>query len=516
MDIILRRVRGSCTYNGGVLTIASLNTKQIMPIKGIPAILSPHILTCYVIKLLKHSVRCALDAALQRLQDITRYSHKYLEENPHVVDEFVDLASSIFTFVETWDDPAITSRTVQVFSRAKPVQEARKQFVDRIKQITPAADLRIKIAEDLMLPMESHRDWQPASQRVSTFLDSKVKEPSQLVLYKHGLYQFTFNDKDNKFSQSRFAYLLDLPSQANVDEFKPITVWAAPAGCKRPADAIMTEQQLQDARWTKVQVGCAPMYEQSFSAAGLRSARKQYGLQHYVSATIHLIQGATLLSLATQISWFIEEHRLWEKGQLVVITSRTALAKDTIFVGNKEQTLDMLKRALLMRSQYGEYMEHVIKTLVGEESEPPIVQAYINPYRPMDIPLPRDLSGFCYLLVSSQDWTTTYIGQTKHLHERLIQHNSGRGAKQTSPYHLRPWVLVAYVCGFDFDRKEHQNFELAWRNAAAARMINENSRSIEAIIQAAADVIRNIRHVSLRVVQHARIENTHGVTTTAE
>jgi hypothetical protein len=54
-----------------------------------------------------------------------------------------------------------------------------------------------------------------------------------------------------------------------------------------------------------------------------------------------------------------------------------------------------------------------------------------------------------------------------HLSTRLAQHNSGFGAVQTSPAHLRPWALLGYVAGFNGDRQEMRSFEAAWKNRAA-------------------------------------------------
>jgi hypothetical protein len=67
------------------------------------------------------------------------------------------------------------------------------------------------------------------------------------------------------------------------------------------------------------------------------------------------------------------------------------------------------------------------------------------------------------------------------------------------------------VCGFDYDKAERQKFEPAWQNAAAARMTNENSRSIEGIILAAADIIQS-QMFPYCIVRFAQIEaNANGV-----
>jgi hypothetical protein len=264
--------------------------------------------------------------------------------------------------------------------------------------------------------MESLCDWLPASERASKFLLTKVKDSREIIFFKNGLYQFMYNDKDNRFSQSRVGYLTELPLQDDVDNFRPVAIWAAPPGSKSVSSESDMDDDLREKGWEKVTVGTTPEFEQPFTRAGLKTMRRQYGLQHYVSSMVHGIQGSTLQKLASQISNKDAHYRLWEKGQLVVLLSRTKRGVDTIFVGNKEETLDMLCEVLCFCSQFMEYMEHILDTLSGKELEAPVVEAYMNPYRPCDTALPRDASRYCYLLVSSRDWTTMYIGTMRELH----------------------------------------------------------------------------------------------------
>ena len=56
--------------------------------------------------------------------------------------------------------------------------------------------------------------------------------------------------------------------------------------------------------------------------------------------------GDTLNQMATSISTKDCNFELWDKGQLVVILSRTKFAKDSIFVGSKEETLTAFRQLL--------------------------------------------------------------------------------------------------------------------------------------------------------------------------
>ena len=67
--------------------------------------------------------------------------------------------------------------------------------------------------------------------------------------------------------------------------------------------------------------------------------------------------GDTLADVATSISLNDCNYTLWDKGQLLVIISQTRLAKDTIFVGDKEAILDVLVALFQCRTQWTNYME---------------------------------------------------------------------------------------------------------------------------------------------------------------
>ena len=52
--------------------------------------------------------------------------------------------------------------------------------------------------------------------------------------------------------------------------------------------------------------------------------------------------GDTLHSVATEISMKNNQFKLWDKGQAVVLMSRTNFGKDLIFVGDKNDTIKAL------------------------------------------------------------------------------------------------------------------------------------------------------------------------------
>eukprot|EP00957_Ditylum_brightwellii_P173326 13196732-Ditylum_brightwellii.AAC.1 len=64
--------------------------------------------------------------------------------------------------------------------------------------------------------------------------------------------------------------------------------------------------------------------------------------------------------MATKISNADPDFKIWEKGQFVVLSSRTKEAKCIIFIGDKNETLNALKDMLLQKTQWADYMEQVL------------------------------------------------------------------------------------------------------------------------------------------------------------
>ena len=106
LDMLLRIIRNNNIFFGGLKINGNIDHKQISAIQGHPFLTSPHILTCFTMCVLKHSVRSSSDTNLQRIIDITRMHPD--EYNPSILQEFANLASDTFTFVPSWNHEIIT------------------------------------------------------------------------------------------------------------------------------------------------------------------------------------------------------------------------------------------------------------------------------------------------------------------------------------------------------------------------------------------------------------------------
>ena len=132
--------------------------------------------------------------------------------------------------------------------------------------------------------------------------------------------------------------------------------------------------------------------------------------------------GDTLPSIATTFSMTDRNFYLWDKGQLIVIISRTRLAiLDTIFVGDKESTLNDLVAILKCCTQWTDHMENILKVVTInidddnveiEENRGTVSHANF-PYKPNDISsLPTNCSGYVYMLISLRSNDFCYVGKT--------------------------------------------------------------------------------------------------------
>ena len=54
MDIILRRIRDNDIFMGGILTIGTLDHKQLPPVQGHLFLTSPHVFSSYKFSMLKN------------------------------------------------------------------------------------------------------------------------------------------------------------------------------------------------------------------------------------------------------------------------------------------------------------------------------------------------------------------------------------------------------------------------------------------------------------------------------
>ena len=263
-----------------------------------------------------------------------------------------------------------------------------------------------RYSKDMQKSRYSH-DWKTADFESSNMLNRKCREP-KMLLFEIGLvYCCTYNSTD--VSNLQKAILFDLPKQEDLNMFKPIKVLLAPPGCKDVTYIEgMSKESYFERGFIEISIECSP-HKIHILPNSLQGVRKQYGLQHYVAGTTHSIMGDTLSSIATTVSLSDCDFKLWDKGQLLVLISQTRQAEDTIFVGNKQDTLDALVHILRSRTQWTDYMEKVLNVVTVNQNIDTVTENVNNkgtmnqhsfPYRICDVSLPTDSSGYVYMLIS--------------------------------------------------------------------------------------------------------------------
>ena len=410
----------------------------------------------FVMIKLSHSVRTNNEASYE-MQDIARKSYSELKNSistvNDLVERFLKLASENFTFVSKWDDPAITSSTFRVYSKRVPVADAAQLFVEQVQSefVNRQDELILIKAKDMFRMNGSRQDFREGGPDVSSAINLKTKLPPQLCFFKGVIFECTFNCSSGTFMNSDPVLLYELPSIDDICRWKDVRVLRFPPGWKDfDVDASLPKDYFISQGFVEIKVPVAPSYTLSLSNS-MQGKRKQYGLRHRITGTIHGAMGDTYESMASEISHSDPNFGLWDRGQLVVIISRTRLPSKTIFVGCKEQTLDTLRSVLLRKTQWTDHISDILEiiTVNGNPSSPRVLTHDNFPFRIRDATLPNDNSGIVYMLISLRRRTFTYIGKTKHPRRRLQNHNSGYGASATEPCHLRPFAVMAYIAGFD-------------------------------------------------------------------
>ena len=463
LDIILRRIRDSTDFMGGVLLFATLDECQLRPVSGRPPLLSPHILTSFKFCGLDYSVRAAHDKHLRRIIEITRMPKR--QRTAAIRREFKFLIATKCTFVDNWDDPLLKMDILRMFAKHKAREDAECRLLTKMKA-QYRDDILCARAADFESSTESN--WVDATSATSRLLSQKVKEPKRLYFYPRATYEITFN-REGQFSQSQLAVLAEMPTAVDVRELHAVSVYVAPDGMKAIPAALRTESDFLDAGFHKRQIGTAPE-RSKYIGLGILAKRRQFGLRHRLAATIHAGMGQDLPALITCVTGN-SMYDLFQREQVVVLLSRTHYAKDIIFVGDPEATAEALATMLDTDGPYSEYMEYLVRRLLHSfpERAPSIDQTLRHPYCAANVDVPNNSSGFCYLLASTArgvEGRVTYIGQTCNLVARFKNHKLGAGPSATADPGLKPWAMLAYVSGFEgAGQAQRMYFERLWQVA---------------------------------------------------
>ena len=175
MDIILRKVRKSNRFLGGILVFCRYDIYQLLPI---------HMMTSFQFAELEHSVRAARDPRLRELQSLTRvppgdYTDVQSRRLAHLI-------KTICTFVESFDDPRIPPGVMFVFGKKEPGRLRREAIVRNLAQTAGVPSRTAVDSESTYSGVQ-----RPASAATSSFLDAKCKLDRTLYFSPQLVYQTT-------------------------------------------------------------------------------------------------------------------------------------------------------------------------------------------------------------------------------------------------------------------------------------------------------------------------------------
>lgn len=459
-DITLRHITGSSLPNGGCLDIVTFDHLQVHPVNGTHPLLSPFIVSTYSFRRLLQSVRAAAHKGWMRLQEITRLS-PHLLSNSMIENEWVSLFVEHVGSAES--DEEVPRDALFVYGKNSPIRLHQRRVIERLRG---HAGVLFSISVDLERNYQGR--FTDATPRASGLLDTKVREQHTLPLFYKGRYRITDN-RHPHYSNGQIAFLHKLPLQSVIDRKQPILLLVAPPGSTYlPGDDDTEESLVQNHGWKEVKVTTAR--ERTLRASSGRLKRtEQYALQLFVASTFHSVLGKTLAKLASKVDAGGGKDALfsiWDQTQVVILMSRTKLPGDTIFVTkDKVATAKAIYSVLSRSTPFRLYLSQLLDNLCrggGNPNQPVNIDCGRSIYRPRDVSLPPQPTGYVYLLVSTQDTSFLYIGSTNCLITRFRQHNSGYGSKQTAPPSLRPWGILGYVCGFQGDEKIRTSVENDW------------------------------------------------------
>lgn len=234
-----------------------------------------------------------------------------LADTPNVADQsthgpifkrWMKLFESVINVVKSFDE--IPFEWVHMYHRKESASSAIETWIDITrKQLTSKGrDYTVCRATDLMKFKGSTSDFKPADgvTQVEQMLDknSNVKEPKRLLFFRGAIYQATRNKRNSngfEYYNAQTLIMLDTPSQEDLENFKPITLYACPPGSKVPSslyfeDVPSAETVENEWKWKKVMV--TPTGEEcqvTGRSNYLTAVRKQYTLTHPGASTVSSI-----------------------------------------------------------------------------------------------------------------------------------------------------------------------------------------------------------------------------------
>lgn len=225
-------------------------------------------------------------------------THDVNDSNTHgeLYKEWQGLFQKIIRVVKSFKD--IDPNWIQIYHRKASANLAIDSWVAMTEHLLSKKKLtkfHVSKAQHMMKYKTSSADAKPAddNEKIVNMLDRDcgVKELKRLLLFPGCIYQVTRNNKSDNICNSQTVIMLDLPSRDDLENFRPITMYACPAGAEQPTSLFYDpppskEQVEKDWGWYQVKVSVAQ--ENFVTDSVLMAYRKQYPLTHPGASTVRI------------------------------------------------------------------------------------------------------------------------------------------------------------------------------------------------------------------------------------
>lgn len=252
-------------------------------------------MTDFTLIRLKHSVRAHGDAALQRIQEITRMPPVQLAASPDLKEEFTKLLTDNVNFVSDMNDESLGPEVLRMYSRREQATTAAEDYINssELSLSRQGRSYSICHAKDLSRPLHSRRDlYETNDPYIKRSLDKKRREPRRLLFHEGAVFEATVNGKG--YSQSQVLMMVEKPKQEDIESWADIQLLAAPAKYSHTlTEELPDKETLLQEGWTEVTIGVT-QERNNLKVTHSECYRKQYTLRHVGASTINKQQGQTI------------------------------------------------------------------------------------------------------------------------------------------------------------------------------------------------------------------------------
>lgn len=449
------KVRGSSVPFGGVFILGTGDFRQLPPPSGDLVWIGTQMFTTLNLALMKCLVRAMDDPGLQVVIETMGMIQVTAEKKKEFFELITDPIEGCH-FVKTWEDVPdgymkIVSKRVAVreamFDDAKILQEQlRKKNMERSEEVPPRGPIRTEkfTAEDEV--ENSVGIWVSADSAVIRKLSRLVREPEEMILFEGAKIRFTMND--SRFSQGQVGQVIGF-LQSGVDGKIGVEIRLANPGSQSVSSSarLIVLHKV----WTPgVVVGKGFM----------KARRKQLPVVPDGFTTVHKCIGQTHDGVAIKLSLRDRNYKFWLREQLLVSVSRVRARRNIYLVGEELDIKSAMSELLDIEPRRWREISVMVHLtdMIGDGANAVVSHAANVPLLVHPTALPDENIGYVYFLAAHKHQEHGYVGETKRLRTRLLQHNSPCGGSvQTNIDFLKPFIVLAYVCGFSHAGDDEQN-----------------------------------------------------------